>query len=184
MVLVHSTKFIGPFTYNSNIEFISGVLGGYFDGDGNVNSKRQMIRNGSRSQKLTLDICLLLSYVGVYASKLEETSKNYPGKVMHTICLQRKYAQIFKDRVGLQMKNKADELDRIIQFNNNRNKKYSFERMDLIPELENILISTNDLLGIKITKNLKNVGRDDLIQYITNIEKDLINATDAVENSN
>lgn len=76
-------KHIPGWVFSSQKEFIAGLLGGYFDGDGNVNGHlgKQMIRAASVSKRLSDDIILLLSYFGVFASN----SINYKNKVSRKI---------------------------------------------------------------------------------------------------
>lgn len=63
-------KDIPGFVFQSNRDFVSGLIGGYFDGDGNVNAipGKQMIRAASVSKRLCDDIILLLSFFGIFAS--------------------------------------------------------------------------------------------------------------------
>jgi DNA-directed RNA polymerase beta' subunit len=63
-------KEIPGFVFQSNRDFVSGLIGGYFDGDGNVNAipGKQMIRAASVSKRLCDDIILLLSFFGIFAS--------------------------------------------------------------------------------------------------------------------
>lgn len=141
-------KKMGSFVFASNKEFISGVLSGLFDGDGNINVDKQMIRYSSRSEKLISGICLLLAYNGIFASKSKEKTVNQPGKIQHTLCLQRKYAQQFKDTVGLYVQEKANNLDEIIKYNDRDNKHSDKEEIDMIPELGNIIASIGSLLKL------------------------------------
>ncbi|CAH6421790.1 DNA-directed RNA polymerase subunit RPB1, partial [uncultured virus] len=165
-------KKIPAFVFGCNLEFINGLLKGLFDGDGNINSKRQMIRYGSRSEELIESICLLLNYNGIFASKLKEKTKNQPGKVLHTLCLIRKYASDFKNKIGLDVKEKSDELDLIIKYNNRRNKYYEQDKIDLIPELKSTVINICKLLKISRGQNpsfwnfQKDIGRISLINKI------------------
>ena len=167
------TKKIASFVFASNKEFISGVISGLFDGDGNVNSKRQQIRYGSRSEDLIKGVCILLSYCDLFASKLQETSINFPGKVMHTLCVQRRHAQKFKNNIGLQMKDKADALDEIIEYHNRDNKKTDQEAIDMIPELGTTISQIGKLLELpgqsrlyKRFEKKEAIGRSTLKKFI------------------
>ena len=129
-------KYIGSFVYGCSKEFISGILSGYFDGDGNTSAEKQMIRCGSRSEKLIDDICVLLAYCGIFASKLQEVTKRQPGKVMHTLCISKKYADVFAKEIGFNVEQKALGLQSIIEYNANAEERNTLrEEIDMIPEL-------------------------------------------------
>lgn len=166
-------KKIGGFIFASNKEFISGVLNGLFDGDGNINEKRQMIRYGSRSEELINGLCLLASYCGIFGSKLQEKTVNYPDKIFHTFCIQRKYAKQFQDVIGLKVKEKSDELDKIIEYNNRGDKHSDKEDIDKIPELGKTIATIGQLLQLPGQSRLygrwlkkEAIGRKTLEKYI------------------
>jgi DNA-directed RNA polymerase beta' subunit len=129
-------KFIGSFVYGCSKEFISGILSGYFDGDGNTNAEKQMIRCGSRCEKLIDDICVLLAYCGIFASKLQEITKRQPGKIMHTLSISKKYANVFAQEIGFNVEEKAFGLQSIIEYNARAEERNTLrEEIDMIPEL-------------------------------------------------
>lgn len=129
-------KYIGSFVYGCSKEFISGILSGYFDGDGNTSAEKQMIRCGSRSEKLIDDVCVLLAYCGIFASKLQEVTKRQPGKVMHTLSISKKYADVFAKEIGFNIEEKALGLQSIIEYNANAEERNTLrEEIDMIPEL-------------------------------------------------
>ncbi len=162
------SKKIGSFVYQSNLDFVSGIISGYFDGDGNVNSMigKQMIRSSSISEQLTIDMIYLLSYFGIFASKCIEKKKN------HTIQVSRKYAKIFKEKIGLIVLKKNKALDEIIQYIE-RPDAPTQDLIDKIPELGPILKSVGTKLKhvCKNHSNSKSVGRSTLIKYINDFEK-------------
>ena len=127
-------KKIPAFAYDSNEDFVSGLIGGYFDGDGNFDSKRCAIRVGSRSKELIEGLSLLLSYFGIFGSFVDETTMNQPGKILHTYQVMRKYDTIFKEKIFLCVKEKIAELKEIIKVNS-REKKMNTNFIDMIPGL-------------------------------------------------
>jgi DNA-directed RNA polymerase subunit A" len=141
-------KHIGAPIFHANRDFIAGVLSGYFDGDGNVNAKRQQIRAGSRSQGLIRGIARLLAVAGVFASIKEETSVRMPDQVMYTVNVIRKHAAQFKAAVGFNMPEKAEALDEIIAYNARFEAHSAREDLDLIPEVGDVVAETGRLLKI------------------------------------
>lgn len=179
-------KHIGSMVFNSNKDFISGLLSGYFDGDGNAHAKSQHIRSGSISEQLTSDICVLLNFFGIYASKKKEKANpkrpelNPKEHVLHTVLLQPKYAQKFKDEIGFRTPHKAAELDGIINHNNRPNKKCLNIKNDLIPCVSEDLIylgKTLEMPGQSRNfgryKHKTAVGRDTIMKYIKMFEEQL-----------
>ena len=171
-------KYVGAFVYASNLDFISGLLSGYFDGDGSVNAKKHLIKVHSRSEQLIDDVCILLAYFGIFACKLLEHSSYDMTKEMHLLSIPKKYAQLFKEKIGFQVKEKADELDKIIEWNNRDDVHDVKDDIDMIPELGNLIAE----LGVNLKLSSKNnptyrrhrqkeaIGRRTLEKYINDFE--------------
>lgn len=143
-------KKIGEYIYSTNKEFISGIISGYIDGDGNVqyDDQHKAIRASSRSEQLIADMCILVNYCGMHATKGEEKHKDQDG-VYHVIHIPSKYAQKFKDEVGLVTKEKLDNLNKIIEYNNRSDKHSNKEEIDMIPQLGNIISQISEKLKME-----------------------------------
>lgn len=170
-------KSIPDFVFGSNKEFITGLIAGYFDGDGNVNVERSMIRVGSRSKQLISDISLLMSFIGIYGSVLKEKKSKEPEKILYNYCVHKKYAETFKNNISLVVKEKLSNLGMIIE-NNNRSRNSLKEEIDMIPELGNIISDCADILKIKDRsstygrwKGKPAIGRETLGKYIYEFDK-------------
>lgn len=170
-------KHVGGDIYHANVEFIRGVVAGYFDGDGNVNVERQQIRASSRNKQLIRDMNLLLSFCGIFGVIGEEASSRIPGKSQHTLNILKKYAQTYKDRVGFSLPEKIDGLEQIIAYMEREDKHCTSEQYDKIPELGEIIAETGRLLrmpgcsrtyGRWVKK--ESVGRLTLQTYIQNFK--------------
>ena len=171
-------KEVPGFVFHSNVGFITGVIGGYFDGDGNVNAARQQIRAGSRSKLLIERMNALLGYCGIFGVISEETPINMPGKTMHTLNILKKYAQTFKEVIGLSLEQKAKALDEIIEYMNRNDKHDTKEIYDKIPELGNTIAETGRLLKIPGQRRTygrwakkESIGRLTLQQYIKDFKE-------------
>ena len=168
------------FVFESNIEFIRGIIQGYFDGNGNVASAtgKGMIRASSTNEQLIIDMIQLLSYIGIFASKCVETRKTLKTlktlkKDIHTLQISRTYAQLYKDDIGFTIDHKAEALDKVIEYQNRNDKKTHQCVIDKIPELGNIIAFIGKNLGLKDQSriyrrwiNKKAIGRETLINYI------------------
>jgi intein/homing endonuclease len=170
-------KVIPAWVYASNIDFIRGLLSGYFDGDGNVNASKHMLRVSSRSQSLINDICVLLAYVGIFASLLKETTINQSGKTQYNLSVPKKYAEQFKTHVGFNMTEKADELDKIIQWNNRNVRHDNKEYIDKIPACGQLIADIGRELNLPEQSayyrrwiNKASIGRRTLQNYISTFE--------------
>lgn len=172
------TKSVGPIAYHAPLEFIQGLVGGYFDGDGNVNVDSQQIRVGSRSLELIKDINRLLGYCEMFGIMGEEKSASIPDKVFHTLNLPRKFAATYKKNVGFLLKEKADALEQLILYNERDDSHSQQEMIDKIPELGSIIAQTGKLLRMpgqsrtygRWTKK-ESIGRKTLEDYISNFKE-------------
>lgn len=164
-------KVIPELVHNANLEFVSGLLRGYFDGDGNVASDRNIIRVGSRSEELIKGIVVLLSYFGILGSIYEErkTSNTTP---LYCIGISHKYARTFLDCIGSDFQHKREGMEKIARFSETR--EIFPECIDKIPELGHIIgrLGTNLKMpgnsrtyGHFMRKN-ESIGRRTLVKYI------------------
>ena len=164
--------------FHSNVEFISGVIGGYFDGDGNMSVERQQIRVGSRSKELIHDIARLLAYCGIFGSFGEETSIRIPDKILYTYQVLKKYASQFRDIIGLELGEKKGALDEIVAYMERDGKHDTKELYDKIPELGQIIADVGKLLQMPGQSrnfgrwvNKESIGRLTLQGYIEDFEE-------------
>ena len=85
-------KTVPDFAYGATEEFVTGLLAGYFSGDGNVADRA--VRASSTDNSLIDGISLLLARVGVYAT-LGSTDDS------RTLRIPASYVSAFHDRVGM-----------------------------------------------------------------------------------
>ena len=166
-------KVIPEFVHNANLDFVAGLLRGYFDGDGNISADRHIIRVGSRSEKLIQDISVLLLYFGIFSSLYVE------GKDTPYYCLgiPHKYAKTFLEKIGTDIKTKENDIKLIIEFSESDH-QYSSEVIDKIPELGHIISRLGTRLkmpansrtyGVWERRNMS-IGRRTLKLYIDRFE--------------
>ena len=173
-------KTIGPVTYSAPKSFQHGLIGGYFDGDGNVNSARHQIRAGSRSQELIRHINRLLSYCGFFSVMSEEASVRIPDKTFYTVSVLKKYAAEFKEVIGFRLEEKAAALDEIIEYMERpaTQKHDTKELYDKIPAVGNLIAAVGKALELPgQSRNYgrwakkESVGRQTLKNYIDVFDK-------------
>lgn len=155
------------FAYSAGKEFVSGLLRGYFDGDGNISVERRVIRLSSASEKLIDGVALLLTRFGIFSrkSKKREFSLSVPYK----------YAESFRKNIGFTIKSKAERLDRLVQLFEKGKDKYH-DHIEMIGSFGDILVTISKKLGLptryvnSFTKRQK-IGREALSRHIENFER-------------
>ena len=170
-------KKIGATVFHANKEFIAGVIGGFFDGDGNISVERQLIRASSRSETLIQQITALLGYVGMFGCMSSETSVRIKDKVQYTLTIPRKFAAAYKEQVGFQLPEKAEALDKIIEYNAREDVRSEQEMIDKIPEVGPIIAETGKLLKMPGQSRTygrwakkESIGRQTLTKYVAEFE--------------
>ena len=172
-------KLIPAWVFSSNKEFIYGILSGYFNGDGNVNDilGKEIIRCHSISERLIIDMCLLLSYAGIFAAKGVESIER--KNKLHTLYICKKYAQTFKDLIGFSTEYKSIALDNVIEHNLSDDKHSEKEEYDKIPELGNVIAYIGEKLVLPGQsrnygrwKHKTSIGRKTLESYIPIFENE------------
>jgi DNA-directed RNA polymerase beta' subunit len=170
-------KKIGATVFHANKEFIAGIIGGFFDGDGNVSVERQLIRASSRSETLIQQITALLGYVGMFGVMSNESSVHIKDKVQYTLIIPRKFAKLYKEQVGFHLPEKAKALDKIIEYNERQESHSDQEMIDKIPELGQMIAETGKLLKMPGQSRTygrwakkESIGRQTLTKYVTEFE--------------
>jgi DNA-directed RNA polymerase subunit A" len=155
-------KRVPDFACSTHRDFVSGLLSGYFDGDGNVSVGRRVIRASSRSEALIDGIALLLARFGIFARKLKGRE--------NTISIPYKYAGKFRNEIGFSVESKSRRLDELcLLFVQNRNKYQDF--VDMVGGFDDILLNVCRKLGLpsrtvnSFTKRQK-IGRTVLENHI------------------
>ena len=173
-------KMVPEFAYTADENFVSGLLRGYFDGDGNVSVDRKVIRASSSSKKLIDAIALLLSRFGIFSRKGK-------GEKGYTLSISYRYAPLFEEKIGLDNKNKQAKLKKLAQACSDR----SYDVTEMYTGFGDIFSILAKKLGMP-SREVRNftqrqrIGRTALWRYIQkfeglalkqdiDIEKDLAN---------
>ncbi|MFH0869041.1 MAG: DNA-directed RNA polymerase subunit A'' [archaeon] len=148
------------FAYSASDSFIAGLLRGYFDGDGNVNLQRKVIRACSKSKELIDGISLLLSRLGIFSTK------SFDGK-SHWLTISYRYAKTFLEMIGSDIDYKRTELKAMSEIKSEE----GYNLVDIIPGVGTVLFDCAKKLGMptrlvnNFTKRQK-IGRSTLQKYI------------------
>jgi DNA-directed RNA polymerase beta' subunit len=171
-------KTIGSIVYHAPVEFIQGLVSGFFDGDGNINVERQLIRASSRSRTLLEGINRLLGYCSMFGIMGEEESVSIPDKIQYTLTIPRKFASHYQQTVGFNLPEKAVALDEIVKYNSRLYVHSQQEMIDKIPELGVVIAETGRLLRMPGQSRTygrwlkkESIGRSTLQNYIENFKE-------------
>ncbi len=155
-------KIIPDWAFNSNKEFLMGLLDGYFSGDGYIADRE--IKCCSISEDLIDGLVDVLNIFGILGkkNKPKKIEKNNRGskniKQHYTIELANENAKKFANFIDLTLDKKQERLDKI----KNRNYKFTYGSFDNIPGIklsnsDNQTIHRNKISGLleKVEKDSK-----------------------------
>lgn len=157
-------KKVPDFAYSAPEEFVSGLLRGYFDGDGNVSVDRKMIRISSNSEELIDGIKLLLARFKIFSHKGRD-------KKQYWLSIPYKYVPIFLKKIGSDIKDKNEKMIKLSRLSQNTQ-----DFVDMISGFGDVLYRTAKKLKYptryvnNFTKRQK-IGRATLYRYIKTFEK-------------
>lgn len=157
-----NNKKVPEFAYSAREEFITSLLRGYFDRNGNINPEKNMIRVSSRSKELINGISVLLNRLGIFASKDTE-------KQQKTLTLPHKHAHQFKQKIGFTDPEKNKKINQIKE-------KPNQEYIDIIPGIGELIKEIAKELRIP-SKRINNfyerdkIGRETLKKYINEFQQ-------------
>lgn len=171
-----TNKYVPAWTLNAPDKFISGLLRGYFDGDGSVSLEKAMIRASSNSRNLRDGICLLLSRLGIFASKYTEGTQ-------FSLRIPGKYAPKYLETIGSDIAHKRLKLEKLAkrELEKEKEKKLTYDIIDMIPGIGRILknireelkIDSKSSTGATIRKFTRKqlIGRRTLQRYIKKFKR-------------
>lgn len=158
-------KKVPDFAYNASDKFVSGLLKGYFDGDGNFHVDRKMIRVSSNSKELIDGIALLLSRFRIFSFKVRDK------KSQHWLLIPYKYAPLFLAYISSDIEYKRIALEELAEkskkFWNNKSQDYT----DMISGFGDLFKNTARKLGyptryVNNFTNRQKIGRTALFRYM------------------
>ena len=116
-------KYVPDFAITAPIEFVKGIISGYFSGDGNIDTNTKTIQARSISEKLINTMSNLCARVGIFAkiSKTEPTIENrgedsksfHTTKPSYVMYIRAKWAVKFKQEILLVNNDKQTKLNKL-----------------------------------------------------------------------
>ncbi|MBU2639269.1 MAG: DNA-directed RNA polymerase subunit A'' [Nanoarchaeota archaeon] len=160
-------KKVPEFAYSAKEEFVSGLLKGYFDGNGNVHTDRKMIRISSNSKELIDGISLLLTRFRIFSHKIKI-------KKQYGLLIPYKYASLFLEKIGSNLIYKRKALEKLsTEAKKILNKSQDYT--DMISGFDNLFYDVAKKLKMptryvnNFTKRQK-IGRTALFRYMKKFE--------------
>lgn len=147
-------KHLPAFALFSNEEFVCGLLRGYFDGDGNIEPKYQLIKSHSISKDLTEGVALLLNRFGIFSTfGVEKPNRPNP---LHVLRIIKADIPKFVESIGSDITEKREALQSIMAYINRAGAKQR-DVIDVFPSetISPILDSIGAKLVIRKKYNLR-----------------------------
>ncbi len=160
-----ANKKIPHFAYGAAEEFVSGLLRGYFDGDGSVSVQRKMIRASSNSEELIDGVALLLSRFGIFATK--QRGKQF------SLIITYKYAKTFRKKIGFSINSKQEKLRQLDDSGFRPKQDFT----DMVSGYGNLFMDVAKRIGYP-TRYVNNftkrgrIGRETLLKYTGIFERE------------
>ncbi len=160
-----ANKIVPNFAYSASNDFASGLLRSYFDGDGNFQVDRNMIRASSNSKELIEGIALLLSRFKIFSYKIKDK------KNQHWLLIPYKYAPLFLAYIGSDIEYKRAALEKLAEkakrFWNSKSQDYT----DMISGFGDLFYRTAKKLVyptryVNNFTNRQKIGRTALFRYM------------------
>ncbi len=160
------SKKIADFVFGANKEFVRGLLKGYFDVDGNVNTDRKVIRVSSNSKELIDGIAILLARFNIFSIKSK--SKN-----QFALIIPHRYAKKFYEEINFSVENKKSELEKLV---NSLNDEKTYDSIDMIPSIGDALTKLGEMVDypkiiLKKFERKQKIGRATLQRHLRRIEE-------------
>jgi len=115
--------------------------------------------------------------VGMFGAISTEKSIRIKDKIQHTLTIPCKFAQAYKDLVGFSLSEKAEALDKLIEYNARDPIHTQSEALDKIPELGHVIAQTGKLLSMPGQSRTygrwvkkESIGRRTLTRYLGEFE--------------
>jgi len=140
-----SNKYIPQTAYTAPIEFVKGIINGYFSGDGNIDTQTKTIRVGSTSNELIVGLSMLCSRLGIFGKISKVIHKERPDAKIQSVLpsyvfsIRAQWAKIFKENIYLVNIEKQEKLATFQINNEHLNFKYNNDViLDEIIEIQKI----------------------------------------------
>jgi len=162
-------KKVPEFAYSAKNEFVSALLRGYFDGDGNFHASRKMIRVSSNSKELRDGVAILLNRFNIFSYKITDKKGQY------WLLISYKYAPLYLQHIGSDIDYKKKALEKLSEESKKFWNEKSQDYTDMVSGFGNLFYDAAKKLGMptryvnNFTKRQR-IGRTALFRYMKKFE--------------
>ena len=126
-----SNKYIPEVAYTAPIEFVKGLISGYFSGDGNIDHHTMTIRAGSTSKEMIIGLSMLCSRLGIFGKISVRELTERPDAIIkssmpsYVLSIRAQWAKLFMDNIEMINNDKSEKLATFKINNEHKNFKYN-----------------------------------------------------------
>ena len=153
--------------FQSNLDFIRGVLSSFIDNDGIIDGNKKTLKFCSKNREYLSEIGLLMNYVGIYGILCDNNAK------IKSLSISRKYAEIIQNMMKLKVISKKIAIEEIVRYNQREEIHDLAEYVDKIPEVGNLIADIGKLMKLPDHSRIygrwrakESVGRRTLYKYL------------------
>jgi DNA-directed RNA polymerase beta' subunit len=168
--------------FQSNLEFISGVLSSFVDNDGIIDGNKRTLRFCSKNREYLCEMGLLMNYVGIFGIVGENDAR------IKSLSVSRKYATIIQDKLRLKSMAKKTGIEEIVRYNQREDIHDLAEYVDKVPEVGNLVADIGKLMRLPDHSRIygrwrmkESIGRRTLGKYLETFRAEKNRITPEIE---
>ena len=168
--------------FQSNLEFISGVLSSFVDNDGIIDGNKRTLRFCSKNREYLCEMGLLMNYVGIFGIVGENDAR------IKSLSVSRKYASIIQDKLRLKSMAKKTAIEEIVRYNQREDIHDLAEYVDKVPEVGNLVADIGKLMRLPDHSRIygrwrtkESIGRRTLGKYLETFRAEKNRITPEIE---
>ena len=168
--------------FQSNLEFIKGVLSSFVDNDGIIDGNKRTLKFCSKNREYLSEIGLLMNYVGIFGILGENEAR------IKTLSISRKYASIIQEKLKLSSMAKKTAIEEIVRYNEREEIHDLAEYVDKVPEVGNLVADIGKLMRLPDHSRIygrwrmkESIGRRTLGKYLETFRADKNRITEEIE---
>ena len=168
--------------FQSNLEFIKGVLSSFVDNDGIIDGNKRSLRFCSKNREYLCEIGLLMNYVGIFGILGENDAR------IKTLSVSRKYASVIQEKLRLSSMGKKTAIEEIVRYNQREEIHDLAEYVDKVPEVGNLVADIGKLMKLPDHSRIygrwrmkESIGRRTLGKYLETFRAEKNKITDEIE---
>jgi DNA-directed RNA polymerase beta' subunit len=168
--------------FQSNLEFIKGVLSSFVDNDGIIDGNKRTLRFCSKNREYLSEIGLLMNYIGIFGILGENDAR------IKTLSISRKYASIIQEKLSLSSMLKKTAIEEIVRYNQREDIHDLAEYVDKVPEVGNLVADIGKLMRLPDHSRIygrwrmkESIGRRTLGKYLETFRAEKNRITEEIE---